>query len=63
MTQKELLYYEDAVSHEDILLKVCQEAVSKLENEQLIEIMQEEITRHTNLKNILMNTMEGLINE
>lgn len=63
MTQKELLYYEDAVSHEDILLKVCQEAVSKLENEQLIEIMQAEITRHTNLKNILMNTMEGLINE
>ncbi len=63
MTQKELLYYEDAVSHEDILLKVCQEAVSKLENEQLIEIMQTEITRHTNLKNILMNTMEGLINE
>ncbi|MBQ9318008.1 MAG: hypothetical protein IJR82_00010 [Bacilli bacterium] len=63
MTQKELLYYEDAVSHEDILIKICEDAVTKLEDEKLIALMQQEINRHNNLKNMLMNKLEGVINE
>ena len=63
MTQKELLYYEDAVSHEDILIKICEDAVTKLEDEKLITLMQQEINRHNNLKNMLMNKLEGVINE
>ena len=46
MTQKELLYYEDAVGHEKSIIKICEESIKKLEDEKLINFMKEEVTRH-----------------
>lgn len=63
MTQKELLYYEDAIGHETNIIKICEESIKMLENEDLINFMKEEVTRHNNLKEQLMNKLEGEINE
>lgn len=59
MTQKELLYYEDAIGHETNIIKICEESIKMLENEELINFMKEEVTRHNNLKEQLMNKLEG----
>ena len=54
MTQKELLYYEDAIGHETNIIKICEESIKMLENEELINFMKEEVTRHNNLKEQLI---------
>ena len=59
MTQKELLYYEDAIGHETNIIKICEESIKMLENEELINFMKEEVTRHNNLKEKLMSKLEG----
>ena len=43
MSQKELLYYEDAVSHEDATIIICKELVKKLKDQELIDFMNNEI--------------------
>ena len=63
MTQKELLYYEDAIGHETNIIKICEESIKMLENEDLINFMKEEVTRHNNLKEQLMSKLEGETNE
>ena len=63
MTQKELLYVEDAVSHEDIMIKVLNESISKLEDESLINFMRNEINIHTNMKENIMSLLEDKANE
>lgn len=62
MTQKELLYYEDAIGHETNIIKICEESIKMLEDEDLINFMKEEETRHKNLKETLMNKLEGETN-
>lgn len=63
MTQKELLYYEDAIGHETNIIKICEESIKMLENEDLINFMKEEVTRHNNLKEQLMSKLEGEAHE
>ena len=63
MTQKELLYVEDAVSHEDIMIKVLNESISKLEDQNLVSFMQNEVNIHTDMKENLMNLLEDKVNE
>ena len=63
MTQKELLYFEDAIGHETNIIKICEESIKMLENEDLINFMMEEVDRHTSIKNKLLNKLEGEINE
>ena len=58
MTQKELLYFEDAIGHEKNIIKICEESIKMLENEDLINFMKEEVERHNNLKEKLMNKLE-----
>ena len=36
MTQKELLYLEDAVGHEESIIKICQDAVKTATDEVII---------------------------
>ncbi len=62
MTQKELNYVEDAVSHENILIKVLKETCSNLDAD-LKDFFQNEITIHENMKVNLMNLLEDKINE
>ena len=62
MTQKELLYVEDAVSHESSIIKICNEAISKLEDNNLISFMENEITKHKNIKKSLLDLLRGQSN-
>lgn len=54
MTQKELLYYEDAIGHEVNIIKICEESINSLEDENLIKFMNAEVERHKHLKNKLI---------
>ena len=58
MTQKELLYVEDAIEHEKSIIKICNELIKMLEDEELITFLEDEITKHTNTKEKLTNLLE-----
>lgn len=63
MTQKELNYLEDAIGHEDNLIKICSETISYLEDENLVDFINDEIKNHSSIKEKLMNLMEEKSNE
>ena len=63
MTQKELLYFEDAIGHEANIISICEDIVSKLENEDLVTFMQNEIQTHQSMREKLMNLLEEKVNE
>lgn len=63
MTQKELLYLEDAVKHEENIIKICEETVNLLEDEKLVSFIKKEIKKHENMKCELMDTLEVKCNE
>ena len=63
MTQKELLYLEDAISHEHILINICNETINNLEDEELISFIEDEINIHETNKNNLMKLLEDIANE
>lgn len=46
MTQKELLYIEDAIGHEKAIIKICTETINNLENNDLKCFMEKELTKH-----------------
>ena len=58
MTQKELAYVEDAIGHEDSIIKICTDLVSKMVNEDLVTFMNEEIEKHNNMKQKLLSLLE-----
>ena len=62
MTQKELLYFEDAIGHETNIIKICEESIKMLENEDLINFMTEEYNKHNDILERLMNKLEGEVN-
>lgn len=62
MTQKELSYVEDAIGHENSIIKICQESVKMLDNDELISFLNEEITKHTSTKEKLTNLLEEKAN-
>ena len=55
MTQKELLYLEDAIGHEDVLIKICEEAVNNLDDEDLVSFIDGELGKHMNMKEKLIS--------
>ena len=57
MTQKELLYFEDAVGHEGSIIKLLNIFINNLTDEKLIKFMKEELQKHENLKQNLMNKL------
>ena len=59
MTQKELLYFEDAIGHEKNIEKIIEETINVLEDEELISFMKKELKVHKDLEKKLMNLMEG----
>ncbi len=60
MTQKELLYVEDAVMHEKSIISILEESKEKLNNDDFINFMNEEINNHQTIKDNLMNLLGGL---
>lgn len=63
MSQKELLYYEDAIQHEDYTIKICKDIASKLKDSDLINFINDEIKHHQMMKKKLLTQMEDICNE
>lgn len=59
MTQKELLYVEDAIKHEQILIDICNESINLLEDEDLCSFIETEVKKHMKMKEKLISLMEG----
>ena len=62
MTQKELMYYEDAIKHEQSITKICEEALNQLTDEVLTEFINGEISKHKTNEKRLLNLMEDKSN-
>lgn len=58
MTQKELLYIEDAITHEQNVIAYLSSEASNLRDEKLISYIDEEIKKHENTKNKLIKKLE-----
>ena len=62
MTQKELLYIEDAVEHESIIIKILEDTKNKLDDDELISFIDTNINTHTTMKENLINKLEEKAN-
>lgn len=62
MTQKELLYMEDAIKHEQNIIAIITETITMLESDDLISFLEREIKSHSKLCDKLLNVMEGVAN-
>lgn len=63
MTQKELLYIEDAIGHEKVLIDNIKDYINCLQEEDLIEFMQKELRKHEKIKNDFIKLLESESNE
>lgn len=63
MTQKELLYIEDAIGHEEVLIDNIKDYINCLQEEDLIEFMQKELRNHEKIKNDFIKLLESESNE
>ena len=63
MTQKELAYLEDAIGHESNIIKILDETIKNLQDDQLISFMQAEMDEHATQKQTLMSFLEAKANE
>lgn len=61
MTQKELLYVEDAVGHEQNLIKILIETINLLQNTDLKNFLSGQLKIHQDIKTELMNLLGGEI--
>ena len=59
MTQKELLYVEDAIGHEQNLIKILNETINLLQNVDLKNFLSGQLKIHQNIKTELMNLLGG----
>jgi len=58
MTQKELLYVEDAISHEDIIINNIHDYINCLEENDLVDYFQKELRTHEKIKKDLFKLLE-----
>ena len=63
MTQKELSYLEDAIGHEDNIIKICQQMLNSIKNDDLITFIKDEIDIHLTMKEKMINLLEVISNE
>ena len=60
MTQKELSYVEDAIMHEEHIIKLLQDLLEYLDDNNLMSYFKSQIKSHNNLKNKLVSKLEDL---
>ena len=60
MTQKELLYLEDAIGHENSIITICNDLLTDIQDDDLKVFINEQIKEHKILLKKLMNELEGL---
>ena len=58
MTQKELSYLEDATIHEESIIKICNNMINSLSDENLVSFIEDEVNVHTNILDNLMELLE-----
>ena len=63
MTQKELLYFEDAIGHEKNIVKICDEMLKNMSDENLISFIENQKNEHNELKNKVLQMLEEKVNE
>ena len=63
MTQKELLYIEDAVSHEQIISDMISQTLDFLEDEELVTFLKKEQKKHDTMKEKLMEFLKECSND
>ena len=63
MTQKELLYVEDAIGHEDNIICICDNIKESLTDEQLICFIENETKKHIKTRDLLIGLLEDKANE
>lgn len=63
MTQKELLYFDDAISHEQNICAYIEFAISNLTDNKLIEFMKKELKNHEMIESKLLGVLEDSKNE
>lgn len=59
MTQKELLYIEDAIGHEKNMISILKDTISNLTDKSLVNFLKNELKKHEILKEKLMNKLES----
>ena len=63
MTQKELLYVEDAVEHEKVIVDIINESINGTIEDDIVSFLNNEIEKHNSIKQRLMNLLEDKSNE
>ena len=58
MTQKELLYVEDAVGHFKSIIQIYEDAKNVASDDNIVSFMDEQIVIHQNLKDELMDLLK-----
>ena len=58
MTQKELLYVEDAIGHENNIIAIINENLNTLTDTALITFMNNELKTHQKMQKDLINLLE-----
>ena len=62
MTQKELLYVEDAIEHEKSIIKLCNDFLNKLDDDNLKDFITNQINSHKDAKSKLLSLLEEVAN-
>lgn len=62
MTQKELLYMEDAIGHEQNLVTLLENFSNDLTDQDLASFLKKLAKRHNRLEKKLLETMEDITN-
>ena len=63
MTQKELLYVEDAVEHEKVIVDIINESINGTIEDDIVSFLNNEIEKHNSIKQRLTNLLEDKSNE
>lgn len=63
MTQKELLYVEDAIGHEQNIISIVTETINNLEDKKLKDFMKKKLNEHVAFKVELISLLEDNTNE
>ena len=63
MTQKELLYVEDAIGHENSIIEILTESINSMDDDKLINFLEKDLKKHEDIKNKLFNLLEVKSNE
>ena len=63
MTQKELAYIEDAISHEQIIISILEDMQNNLKDDNLISFISDELDNHNDIKEDLIELLKEKQNE